>query len=323
MDSAERAVGIASDEECLLEAPAKQFLVSTYPAGTEILASRTYRPGYRAYPMRVRVRTPSGRIESCVIKTGERIERLESEARVLAALAEIGLPVPAVLAGPVALADDSGTGAAMLLRELPGQPLPWLGLTSLAEADLTCRLLIRGVDRLHELTDSISRHAIAESLPRDTLSSELRQIVQRGGEWLEVELFARAVELLPRALAEVEVPLVFSNRDYNPLNFLHDGETLTGWVDFEGARFEDPHVGFVKFLLWSQDEYGWGAGVKAGLVERYLYTRNVSRREFAPRLVLRCLQHLQRELSVHREADALQRQHMVGLLTDGLADMLR
>jgi hypothetical protein len=59
--------------------------------------------------------------------------------------------------------------------------------------------------------------------------------------------------------------------------------------------------------------------VKAGLVERYLYARNVSRREFAPRLVLRCLHHLQREVTPQGEADALQRRHMLGLLEEGLA----
>jgi aminoglycoside phosphotransferase (APT) family kinase protein len=282
----------------------------------------------------VRAPTPAGRVqrseielgdrtERCVLKTGEQIERLEREARVLSALTEMGLPVPAVLAGPVALTEDSEPGAALLLRELPGRPLPWLGLTSLAEADLTCRLLIHGIDRLHELTDRVSRHEIATSLPRDTLASELNEIARRGGEWLEVDLFARALDLLPTALAKVEVPLVFTNGDYNPLNFLHEGETLTGWVDFEGARFEDPHIGFVKFLLWSRDAFGWGAGVKAGLVERYLYTRNISRRQFAPRLVLRCLQHLQRELSAHGEADALQRQHMLRLLAEGLDTMER
>lgn len=301
-------------------APVAQFLISAYGPRTEILATQSYRPGYRAYPMAVSLQTPAGRTERCVIKTGDRIEGMEREARVLGALAEIGFPVPAVLAGPVVL-DGPAETHALLMRELPGQPLPWVGLTSLAAAHLTCRLLIDGVGRLHQLTEPIRRHAVAELLPRDTLSSELKEIVQRGGEWLGVDSFARAIDLLPRALAEVEVPLVFSNGDYNPLNFLHDSEAVTGWVDFEGARFEDPHIGFVKFLLWSRDEYGWGAGVKAGLVERYLYVRNVSRREFAPRLVLRCLRHLQQEVSASGEADLLQRRHMLGLLEEGLAAM--
>jgi hypothetical protein len=187
------------------------------------------------------------------------------------------------------------------------------------EADLTCRLLIGGVLRLHELTKHVSQDEIARDLPRVTLSSELGEIIQRGGEWLEVCLFAEAIDRLQRVLPEAEVPLVFSNGDYNPLNFLYEGDTLTGWIDFEHARFEDPHIGFAKFQLWQLDDFGWGTGMKAGLIERYLYAQNASRREFAPRLVLRCLRHLQQEVSVRGEEDAIQRRHMLKVLADGLS----
>jgi hypothetical protein len=209
----------------------------------------------------------------------------------------------------------------MLLSELPGQPLPWLGLSSLAEADRTCRLLISGVDQLRRLTEPIRRHSVAPTLPHVTLAAEFKKIEGRATEWRAVEPFARALALLPEALVAVAVPLVFSNGDYNPLNFLHEGEALTGWVDFAAARFEDPHIGFAKFLIWSRDEWGWGTGVKAGLVERYLYARSISRREFAPRLALRCLHHLQEEVSVDGEADAEQRRHILALLEAGLADL--
>jgi aminoglycoside phosphotransferase len=296
----------------------EQSLLSAYPPGTEVLGTRSYRPGYRAYPMRVSVRTPEGSTEQCVIKAGDGIEPLTREAGVLRCLAEIGLSVPAVLAGPVALADQNEVGARMVLSELPGQSLPWCGVTSLAEADLTCRLLIRGVLRLHELTEHVSRNEIAGALPRVTLSSELAEIVQRGGEWLGVNLFTEAIERLQRVVAGVEVPLVFSNGDYNPLNFLREGEALTGWIDFEAARFEDPHIGFAKFQLWQLDDTGWGTGMKAGLIERYLYAQGVSRREFAPRLVLRCLRHLQQDVSVRSEGDAIQRAHLLNVLAEGL-----
>jgi aminoglycoside phosphotransferase (APT) family kinase protein len=270
--------------------------------------------------MQVSLRTPEKRVQ-CVIKTADRIVTIEREARVLEALAEVGLPVPTVLAGPVPLSEHPDMRAAMLLSELSGQSLPWLGLNSLSDADLTCRLVIQGVLRLHELTETIGRHGVTASLPRITLSAELDEIVQRGGEWLRVDLFARAVDYLHRTVRDAEVPLAFSNGDYNPLNFLSDGSTVTGWVDFEGACFEDPHIGFAKFLIWSRDDFGWGTGIKAGLVERYLYAQNVSRREFAPRLVLRCLHHLIREVSPREEADAALRGHMLGLLEEGLADL--
>lgn len=58
----------------------------------------------------------------------------------------------------------------------------------------------------------------------------------------------------------------------------------------------------------------------AALIERYLYAQDVSRREFASRLViLRCLRHLQQEASVNGEEDAVQRKHMLNVLEEGLA----
>lgn len=59
----------------------------------------------------------------------------------------------------------------------------------------------------------------------------------------------------------------------------------------------------------------------AALIERYLYAQNVSRREFAPRPVLRCLRHLQQEASVNGEEDAVQRKHMLNVLEEGLATL--
>lgn len=206
------------------------------------------------------------------------------------------------------------------MEELPGSPLPWGIHASLAEADLSCRHLIQGVLCLHQLTDQV-KPRLGNALPTITLSSELAQIVERGGEWLESGMFAEAVTLLLRSFASIRMPLVFSNGDYNPLNFLHEGEMLTGWIDFEHACFEDPHVGFAKFLIWSTDAYGWGTGTRAGLVERYLYAQNVSRREFAPRLALRCLRHLQDELSVGDTVNRSPNAHIVGLLQNALADL--
>ena len=297
-----------------MPAALEALLLSGYPSGTRILSTHTYRPGDRSYP--VRIRTPEGSTTHCVVKIGERIELIEREARVLGALAELDFPVPTVLAGPLTVTDQPGTYAAMALSELPGRPLPWLGTTSLAEADLTCRLLIQGVDQLHQLTERVSRHDIATILPRTTLSAELNAIVELGGEWLEVDLFVRAVAYLRTKLDDIQIPLAFSNGDYNPLNFLHDGTSLTGYVDFEHACFEDPHACFAKFLKLSFDEYGWGTGVKAGLVERYLYTQGVSRREFVPRLVLRCLRRLHREVSATGDVDAIQRRHMLNVLQE-------
>jgi phosphotransferase family enzyme len=297
------------------------LLLSFYPPGAVLLGLRSYRPAYAFYPALASVRTPDGGTSTCVVKTSDRIDTLSKEARVLRALAEIGLPVPAVLAGPTTLPDQAHNEALLLLSELPGQPLPWIALTSLAEANRACRLLIEGVRRLHQLTEPLRRHEIAPSLPHDTLASELNETVRRAGEWLGVAPFVRAVDYLSAHLAGCELPLVFSNGDYNPLNFLHDGKELTAWIDFAGARFEDPHIGFAKFVIWAPDDYGWGTGAKAGLVERYLYTRNVSRREFLPRLMLRCLRHLIDETPLDGTGDPAHRAHMLRIVEDCLLEL--
>ena len=298
-----------------------ELVLSIYPTGSQLIATESYRPGYRAYPMRVGVRTPGGATAWCVVKHGDRMDRVEREARVLAALEEIGLAVPTVLAGPTDVAYREGGRPTILVSELAGRPLPWLGTPTLAQADFACRLLFRGIDRLHQLTEPVSRHPVARLLPRITLSSEVDAIVRRGGEWLTSSLFTTALDRLQGVVGRVQQPLVFSNGDYNPLNFLHDGAALVGWVDFENACFEDPYAGFASFLTLSFDAEGWGTGVKVGLVERYLYTKNVSRREFAPRLAVRCLWRLQRDVSVTGEADAVRRGHMLQLLEDCLADL--
>lgn len=272
------------------------------------------------YPARLTLQLPDDAILSITAKIGGPLE-IERESAVLQALSELGLPVPRVTADPIPMPDEDSRSELLLMSELPGKPLPWLGTISLEQAQLSCRLLIEGSRRLHELTPALLNHGARSLLSAVTLEAELEQVRPGSGPWLRFNPIARALDLLPGALKRVETPLVFSNGDYNPLNFLHNGEELTGWVDFAGACFEDPHIGMVKFLLWSQDEYGWGNGVKAGLVERYLYAQGLSPREFAPRLALRCLRHLQREVSGPDNRSDIFREHLLACLTDALRDL--
>lgn len=304
-----------------MDAFIQSFMLSVLPSGSQIIETQSYRPDYLLYPIRVSIRTQQGDLQYYVIKKGNKRELIEHEAHVLRALIELGIPVPTVLGELSEMPEETGNCSLMVLSELPGRPLPWLGITTLAEAELTCNLLIAGVTRLHQLTDKVLKHEVAAKLPQYTLASEFEEIVQNAEDWFQHDLFARAIEQLNDILTHLEVQLVFSNGDYNPLNFLYDGEALTGFVDFEGACFEDPYIGFAKFLIWSKDEYGWGAGKKAGLVERYLYAQDVPRHEFAPRLVLRCLRHLLQEVSIDNIKDAPAREHLLQIVAEGLIIM--
>jgi aminoglycoside phosphotransferase len=296
------------------------LLLSLFPAGTQVVETQSYRPDYLTYPVRVRLQTLHDGFRHCVIKIGRR-EPIAREVQALRIVACLGLPVPEVLAEPVPLLSEEERAeerAMVVLSALPGRSLPWCGTTSLAEADLACRLTIEGVACLHRLTDRVRQLDAVAAFPQHTLPAELAATAAQAGEWMRVDLFRHAVEVVGGALAEAASPLVFSNGDYNPLNFLCEGQALCGFVDFEGACFEDPHIGFAKFLIWSPDDYGWGTGKKAGLVERYLYTRNVSRHAFAPSLVLRCLRHLLQEVSVDDGKDAAAREHMLQIVAEGV-----
>lgn len=293
------------------------FILSAFPPGTEIVAISPYRPRYMNYPFRIRVQLPNGRENFCVLKADPLIGGVEREGKLLPVLAQLGLPVPSVLAGPRMHPDYPNGGALIILSELPGKPLPWGDIT-LAEADFTCKLHLEAVTRLNQLTEPIHHYKVAQELPKKTLPSELEGILSRGGPWLDVPIFMEAVEYLQPILEGIQKPLVFSNGDYNPLNFLHDGKSLSGWIDFTGACFEDPLIGFAKFVIWAFDILGWGAGIRAGLVERYLYSQDLTRSDFVPRLVLRCLWRLQRDTSVANEQDAFCRQAMLKVLKEAL-----
>jgi aminoglycoside phosphotransferase len=271
----------------------RRAILQIYPQAARILDIHSYRPGYLPYPARLSVQTTAGQTMVCVLKVSGDGERLAFEAQVLRALADLQLPVPQVLVGPAPIPGAPEPLTILLISEVPGQPLPWISLTDLATADRTCGLVHAAVDRLHALTPAVLAHPIATRLPSRTLASEAQLIRDHRSAWSDVPLFRDALQLVHAAIPRYRSPLVFSNGDYNPLNFLAADGALVGWIDFEHACFEDPYIGFAKFLLWANDDFGWGAGAKVGLVERFLYTHQVAPAAFLVRLVLRGLFHLQ------------------------------
>ena len=290
----------------------ENLVLSACPQGTEFGEVTSFRKGYRRYPVRVDVRMPGGE-QSVVLKADPGAGKLEREAKLLPVLARLGLPVPKLLAGPAVHRGYSDPVPMVVLSLLPGRTLPFVRAT-LDELDLTCRLLQEAVARLHGLTDAVRADPMGQHLPEMTLDGALEELAGVVGPWSEEKVFVGAVERLRPALAAIDTPLVFTNGDYNTFNFLCEAGKLTGFLDFSGACFMDPHYGFAAYVVWSIDEGGWGPGRKCGLVERYLYSRNVSQSEFAPRLALRCLQTLQSEISVAEERHAEYREHVLGLL---------
>jgi len=91
----------------------------------------------------------------------------------------------------------------------------------------------------------------------------------------------------------ISEPLVFTNGDYQPANFLTEEGELSGVVDFELAALQDPLVGFAKYPIY--DMYPLNG---AGVVDDFLESCGYSWKDFAPRLALGCLITLQREIIV-------------------------
>ena len=284
-----------------LSAFQEALILSVCPAGTRIVSARFHRPVRLPGPVWVRVALPNGNEQMLILRMDQRISGVEREAAMLPVLARLGLPVPTVLAGPVIDPTQPTMGAMTVLNVLPGQDLlAWSWDAPPEAVELAMRLVLEGVQRLHELTEPLRREQIAAQLPHITLQSELQGILARDGPWLNETVFKQAIDRLRPIIVNIHTPLVFSSSDYNQGNFLFDGEKLTGFIDFTGPCFEDPHVGMAKF--WT---YSWYPLDRAGIVERYLEQVRLSFTEFAPRLAIRCLWTLQREIAVTGGEDVL------------------
>lgn len=277
------------------------LILSVCPPGSHILSARFHRLVRLPCPIWVRVALPVGKEQRLILRMDQSLHGVEKEARLLPVLARLGLLVPSVLAGPTVDPAKPGMGTMSILTVLSGRDLLGWSWNAPAESlELAMRLVLEGVKWLHALTAPLSREPEAELLPRVTLDSELQGIIKRGGSWFQEPVFSRAMESLLPIVENIRTPLVFSTGDYNPGNFLFEGDALTGFIDFTGACFEDPHIGFAKY--WT---YSWYPLDRAGIVERYLAEQQLPFTEFAPRLAVRCLWTLQREIAVSGGEDKL------------------
>ncbi len=172
---------------------------------------------------------------------------------------------------------------------LPGINLQKLSMSSTSNLRLAKRLLIEGVVRLNALSPQLEASA-GRILPKAGLTDILRTIESRESAWSEHALFRDAISHLRTGLPDDA--LVFSNSDYQPGNFLTDGKTLTAYLDFEEAKFEDRLIGFAKYMIYDVAPMN-----RAGLVSDYLAYVGASPADFAPRLALGCLRTLQNEIS--------------------------
>ncbi len=216
---------------------------------------------------------------------------IDREAALLPALRTLGLPVPLLLAGPVRDPARPRSLPVVALSRLPGEDLQQTSLRGAAARDRAADLLAEAVRRLHALTPRLAVLPAGRFVPKGDLASHLETIVARGGPWMADPVFRRATERLRPVLARIRTPLVFSNGDYQPGNFLAQAGRLTGFLDFEFAWFEDPLYGFAKYPIYDIHPL-----IKADPVRRFCRAAGYRPEEFRPRLALGCLAVLQREI---------------------------
>ncbi len=298
----------------------RELILSILTSGTEITGT-TYAWPYieDGYPLLIRTQVPGGReVElELVAYANSSIASVDREAELLPVLAELGLPVPEVVAGPATDPEHPDLGPVLVVSHLPGEYPPFVNATA-EELDLTCNLLLEGAERLRGLTDALNAHPVGRNLPRRTLRSQLDDIVRNGNAWTEEAIFKRATDILGPVLEHENTPLVFSNGLNITWNFRHDGEKVTAYLTFGRACFEDPHTHFAKYKVWEFDEVGWKPFNRAGLVERYLYAQDVSKSQFASRIALECLREIQKVTPATKDEGT---DFVLSLLQDSLASL--
>lgn len=301
----------------------RELVLSTCPSGSEILDEEWISSLY-GHPRHVRVRMQGGAVSVVDLLVSRFKLWVETEARILPVLSDLGVPVQTMLTEPMIDPEFPEAGPMAIATHISGDFPPFINPTA-DEIDVSCRLIMEGALRLQSLTDKIRKHPVAEYLPERTLLSELEIVIGKGGPWMKEKVFTDAIDRVRPVLKKIKTPLVFSNGLNHMFCFLHNGfqngHQLSGFLQFGFACFEDPHVQFTRYKYWGGDKFGWGIFNEGGLVERWLYRHNVSRVEFAPRLVVRCLWLLQREVSAEPTPHDGMRDYVLKVLNDALKDL--
>src|SRR3989344_975390 len=215
---------------------------------------------------------------------------MEPNSKLFSALREYGLSVPQVLSEPF---KTEGGEYAAVYSLLPGENLQKLSMRSDEDLVLAKELLVQAVIKLMDATDFIKKHEMSKTLPNITLTDELEALNTKDNPWLEEEIYKVAIRKLQNILKDIKTPLVLSNGDYQPGNFLAQDGKITGFLDFESPSFQDPMMGFVKYPIYDLDPLG-----KTDIIKVFLNRKGFSEVDFNYRLVLGCLKILKKEIPV-------------------------
>lgn len=279
--SQERKVTLSENE--------KQTILQIDPA-FETIQEAVYFDNYDLpCPVKVNVAKRDKSIVTLVLRKNRHGD-IDKEVQIFRALKEYGLPVPDVLVDPFA---NENNEYAAVYSLLPGKNLQKLSMKSAEGLELAKKLLIDAVVNLINATDFIKNHEVSKFLPEVTLASELGVVNKQDNPWYQDELYKSAVAKLQPIIEGIQTPLVLTNGDYQPGNFLAENGVITGYLDFESPSFQDPLMGFVKYTIYDLLPLG-----RTNIVQVFLDRMGYSEQDFQCRLALGCLKTLQREIPV-------------------------
>ncbi|MES2464107.1 MAG: phosphotransferase [Armatimonadota bacterium] len=290
----------------------QRLVLSLFPAGAKI-AKAEWMQWMRPCPVAVDVSVPGFQIlYRVVLRRSRNKGGVEREALVLPELASLGLPVPRLLAGPST--DPSTSESVTVLNFLPGFRLYDLALHPEMPRVRSCNRAVEAIQMMHDTTDAVLANPIASLLPRRTLLEEWAEQRDRSGDWgnrHEYTETLRQVESACRVASQT--PLVFSNGDYQPGNFLTDGHIVTGLLDFEKAGFFDPLLNLARYPV-----YGIEPLTSAGIATDFCIVNGFTSADFALRVVVFGLRTLRTKF-VPDNSQAVPRTEM----RDNLLDLIR
>ncbi len=259
-------------------------------------------------PVRVTIETKDGKIKTVVLRKNRHGD-VRKEIQIMGALREYGLPVPEVLVEPFETEDDEYAAVYSLL---PGENLQKLSMRSDEDLAKAKELLVQAVIKLMDASDFIREHEVSKILPDVTLEDELKLLNSEDSPWLKEKVYQDAIQKLQKVIPTIDTPLVLSNGDYQPGNFLQVDGKITGFLDFESPSFQDPMMGFVKYPIYDLHPLG-----RTDIVKVFLDKKGFSEKDFNLRLALGCLKILKKEIPVTGGDEETQEyRHRVLMLLD-------
>lgn len=297
------------------------LLERTYPGSTLRSAQENPEP-WQPFSPRVTLELAEGE----TISVDFRGDLSPANRMLLEVLEQNGIPVPLLIA-----ADPNGSTGICHLSQGENLSLWALGGTP-HRIRLATNRAIEGLNRLQGVTEALLASPVGQALPRKTLQDELAILTENARwnadpwlaeegksrqEWLQDPWFQAALRKVEAAISEISTPLVYTDTAFfYPQNYriapaTPSPEDRLGWpgdpilqenplVEFTSpfGSLGDPLLGLA--MVWIYDCYPF---VHTGFVEQVLWDRGVSRREFAPRLALKALQMVARDLPVNRPED--------------------